>query len=47
MEIQTSCLTEILFEEGLERAKSLDKYLEEHGKVIGPLHGLPISLKVS
>ncbi|KAH6989067.1 amidase signature domain-containing protein [Ilyonectria sp. MPI-CAGE-AT-0026] len=43
----TSCLTEIFFEEGLERARYLDKQLKETGKPVGPLHGLPISLKDS
>ncbi|KAH9224505.1 acetamidase-like protein [Leptodontidium sp. 2 PMI_412] len=41
----TNCLTEILFPEAIARAKSLDEHLEKTGKVIGPLHGLPISLK--
>ncbi|RSL44838.1 hypothetical protein CEP54_014518 [Fusarium duplospermum] len=41
----TSCLTEIFFSEGIERAKWLDQQLRETGKVVGPLHGLPISLK--
>ncbi|KAF2237180.1 amidase [Viridothelium virens] len=41
----TSCLTEIFFEEAIERAKDLDAYLKREGKPIGPLHGLPISLK--
>ncbi|KAK0371726.1 hypothetical protein CLIM01_10932 [Colletotrichum limetticola] len=43
----TSCLTEIFFEEGIERARWLDRQLRETGKVVGPLHGLPISLKDS
>jgi amidase len=38
-------VTEVLFPEALERAKFLDKYLAEKGTTIGPLHGLPISLK--
>lgn len=43
---QTNCLTEILFPEALARAVYLDKYQTEHdGNVVGPLHGLPISLK--
>ncbi|CEF85401.1 hypothetical protein FGSG_07612 [Fusarium graminearum PH-1] len=43
----TACLTEIFFEEGIERARQLDKQLKETGKLAGPLHGLPISLKDS
>jgi amidase len=34
-----------MFEEGLKRAKDLDQHLERTGTVVGPLHGLPISLK--
>lgn len=37
--------TELLPERALDRAKSLDEYLTKHGKPIGPLHGLPISVK--
>ncbi|KAM0751544.1 amidase [Meredithblackwellia eburnea MCA 4105] len=40
-----SCLTELWLEDALVRARELDAYLAEHGKVCGPLHGLPISLK--
>jgi amidase len=29
----------------LARAKELDQHLEKTGKPVGPLHGLPISLK--
>lgn len=29
----------------LAQAKDLDDYLTKHGKTVGPLHGLPISLK--
>lgn len=43
---QTSCLTETFFDVALERAKYLDQYRSE-GKVLGPLHGLPISVKDS
>lgn len=43
--IQTNCLTEILFPEALARAKFLDEHLEKTGDVLGPLHGLPISMK--
>ncbi|KAI5824202.1 amidase [Schizophyllum commune Tattone D] len=38
-------LSEVLFERGREQAKKLDVYFAETGKTIGPLHGLPISLK--
>ncbi|PQE05218.1 Acetamidase protein [Rutstroemia sp. NJR-2017a BBW] len=41
----TNCLTEILIPEALERAQFLDDHLTKTGEVIGPLHGLPISLK--
>lgn len=42
---QTNCLTEIFFDEALSRANELDAYFEKHRRPIGPLHGLPISLK--
>jgi len=42
---QTNCVTEVLYPEAFERAKYLDEYLEQRGTTIGPLHGLPISLK--
>lgn len=41
----TACLTDFFLEEALTRAKELDEYLEKTGKVVGPLHGLPISVK--
>ncbi|EIW77312.1 amidase [Coniophora puteana RWD-64-598 SS2] len=41
----TACLTDFFLDEGIARAKELDEYLEREGKVIGPLHGLPISIK--
>lgn len=43
----TSCLTEIMFDQALERARFLDEYMEKEGHPIGPLHGLPISIKDS
>lgn len=44
--IFTNCAMELFFQEGLERAKELDKYREDHnGELVGPFHGLPISLK--
>ena len=42
---QTNCLTEIFIGRALERARELDDILQKTGKVVGPLHGLPISLK--
>ncbi|KAG5352034.1 hypothetical protein C0989_004129 [Termitomyces sp. Mn162] len=42
---QTNCLTEIFIERALVRAAELDAHLKGTGTIIGPLHGLPISLK--
>ncbi|EME38720.1 hypothetical protein DOTSEDRAFT_160346 [Dothistroma septosporum NZE10] len=41
----TCCLTQFFKDEAIERAKYLDDYLAKHGKPIGPLHGVPISVK--
>ncbi|KAK4939357.1 hypothetical protein LTR10_020344 [Elasticomyces elasticus] len=41
----TNCVTEVLPKAAIERAKYLDDYLETYKKPIGPLHGLPISVK--
>ncbi|OJJ32066.1 hypothetical protein ASPWEDRAFT_175370 [Aspergillus wentii DTO 134E9] len=41
----TRCLTEVFFERALAKAKELDVSLERTGKVKGPLHGLPVSIK--
>lgn len=38
-------MTEILFTEAIERARELDVYYKANGKVIGPLHGIPMTLK--
>ncbi|KAA8910990.1 hypothetical protein TRICI_004001 [Trichomonascus ciferrii] len=40
-----NCLTEMMFEQAISRAKELDEYYEREGKLFGPLHGLPISIK--
>ncbi|KAJ7460676.1 general amidase [Mycena latifolia] len=40
-----NCLTEIFVDQALIRAKELDEYFKSTGKTVGPLHGLPISLK--
>lgn len=41
----TNCLTEIFFDEALQQAERLDTILRETGKTLGPLHGVPVSLK--
>ncbi|KAL5414614.1 hypothetical protein PMIN03_003114 [Paraphaeosphaeria minitans] len=40
-----NCVTELLPTQALTRAKELDAYFQNHGRPIGPLHGLPISVK--
>ncbi len=39
-------LMDIDFEGAMERAKDLDDHLNKERKLVGPLHGLPISFKV-
>src|SRR5271170_420781 len=41
----TNCITEPLFSSAMARAKELDAYLAKEGRPLGPLHGLPISVK--
>ncbi|KAH3684551.1 hypothetical protein WICPIJ_004441 [Wickerhamomyces pijperi] len=42
----TNCLTEILFQEAVDRAHELDLQFQTNGgNTIGPLHGVPISVK--
>lgn len=41
----TNCLSEIFFDEAIKRAKELDDHLDETGSTVGPLHGLPVSIK--
>ncbi|POW13743.1 hypothetical protein PSHT_07605 [Puccinia striiformis] len=43
--VETNCLTEIMFEEALERADQLDKEFAATGRLRGRLHGIPVSLK--
>jgi Asp-tRNA(Asn)/Glu-tRNA(Gln) amidotransferase A subunit family amidase len=43
--VQTNCLTEMFIEDALDRAQSLDDHLSKTGETVGPLHGLPVSLK--
>ncbi|CAG8947673.1 unnamed protein product [Penicillium salamii] len=40
----TNCLTELL-PQAVEDAKACDEYLARTGKTMGPLHGLPVSVK--
>ncbi|KAL3478068.1 amidase signature domain-containing protein [Aspergillus californicus] len=40
-----NCLHEIFFDAAIEDAKRLDAYFDEQGKPVGPLHGVPVSLK--
>lgn len=41
----TTCLTEILFNDAFADAIKLDHILATTGKPVGPLHGLPVSVK--
>lgn len=41
----TCCLTEYFEHEAIERARWLDEYLAKNGKTVGPLHGVPVSVK--
>lgn len=42
-----NCVTELLPERALARAEELDNYFNIHKKPMGPLHGLPISVKAN
>ncbi|KAH0601813.1 hypothetical protein MHUMG1_00692 [Metarhizium humberi] len=41
----TCCLTEWFMDEAIARAQELDYHLATTGKTVGPLHGVPISIK--
>jgi len=41
----TNCLTEVFFEVAKEDARKLDAEFAETGRVKGPLHGVPVSVK--
>jgi hypothetical protein len=42
---QANTLTEPLFTSALQSARALDTYFATHNQTIGPLHGIPITLK--
>ncbi|GAA5885605.1 hypothetical protein JCM6882_007491 [Rhodosporidiobolus microsporus] len=42
---KTNALTEILFAHALKHAQDMDKEFARTGEVVGPLHGVPVSLK--
>ncbi|QMW35017.1 hypothetical protein G4B84_010508 [Aspergillus flavus NRRL3357] len=41
----TNCLTEICFDDAIDQARHLDNFQRTHGRLIGPLHGVPMSVK--
>lgn len=43
--MQLNCLHETFFDAALASAKQLDDYFAKNRKTIGPLHGVPVSLK--
>jgi amidase len=42
-----NCLTEIAFAEAIEKAVELDQHYQATGNVVGPLHGVPMTFKVT
>ncbi|KAH4611450.1 hypothetical protein HBI38_118940 [Parastagonospora nodorum] len=42
---RTNCLTEILFEDAVTQARELDAFFAANGRPVGPLHGVPMTLK--
>ncbi|KAI6754709.1 hypothetical protein HG530_012461 [Fusarium avenaceum] len=42
---KTNCLTEICFDDAIDQAKQLDDFQRENSRLIGPLHGVPMSVK--
>ncbi|KAF1842813.1 acetamidase [Cucurbitaria berberidis CBS 394.84] len=41
----TSPLTEVLFDNAIQQANELDEYFQNNGRLVGPLHGVPMTLK--
>ncbi|KAJ1031988.1 hypothetical protein NDA13_002364 [Ustilago tritici] len=44
-QIRTNCLTEVFVDKALERTAELDAHFVKTAELVGPLHGVPISLK--
>lgn len=44
-QLATNCVMQFLIPSALERAKQLDAHLHATGQLLGPMHGIPISLK--
>ncbi|KIY62605.1 amidase signature enzyme, partial [Cylindrobasidium torrendii FP15055 ss-10] len=42
----TNCITEVLFGPARSRAKALDASYASTGRIVGPFHGVPFSIKV-
>lgn len=38
-------LTEILFDEAMQQANKLDEHFKKNGELVGPLHGICMTLK--
>ncbi|CAE6522259.1 unnamed protein product [Rhizoctonia solani] len=41
----TNCVTEVMFTQALARAQELDEHMSRTGNAVGPLHGIPVSIK--
>lgn len=41
----TCCLTQWYRDQAIDQARKLDQHLAEHGTTVGPLHGVPVSIK--
>ncbi|KAL4965147.1 amidase signature domain-containing protein [Aspergillus stella-maris] len=41
----SNLLLEVRFSEAIDRARELDHYFKKHKRLIGPLHGIPLTLK--
>ncbi|SCV01742.1 LANO_0F13300g1_1 [Lachancea nothofagi CBS 11611] len=44
-QLTTNCVMQFLIPEALQRAQELDEYLKQNQKLVGPLHGVVVSLK--